>query len=209
MALLEAADRVIRRFGPAASMEQIAAEAGIAKPILYRYFGDKGGLYNALLERYSQPLMEAIRAALGRTTEAPQARIAATIEAYLAFVESEREVYGFLMHRAVREQPETQVTVAEFVRQVAVEVAPFLREEFLRFGADPAAAEPWAYGLVGMVQLAGDWWIESRSMPRAALVDHLVAMVWGGFSRVTEDQASRIAVDRPGSSRSRAPRRSV
>jgi AcrR family transcriptional regulator len=203
MAILDAADRVIRRFGPAASMEQIAAAAGIAKPILYRHFADKGGLYNALLERYSQPLLEALRGALGRTTEEPRARIAATIEAYLAFVESEREVYGFLMHRAAREQPATQATVADFVRQVAVEVAPFLREEFLRVGAGADAAEPWAYGLVGMVQLAGDWWLESRAMPRAALVERLVAMVWDGFPRMVEPRARRIATDRAPSRRSR------
>lgn len=40
--LLEAADRVVLRDGPQASMNAIAAEAGITKPILYRHFGDKG-----------------------------------------------------------------------------------------------------------------------------------------------------------------------
>ncbi|MFC7511784.1 TetR/AcrR family transcriptional regulator [Streptomyces thermocarboxydus] len=39
--LLEAADRVVLRDGPGASMNAIAAEAGITKPILYRHFGDK------------------------------------------------------------------------------------------------------------------------------------------------------------------------
>lgn len=39
--LLEAADRVVLRDGPQASMNAIAAEAGITKPILYRHFGDK------------------------------------------------------------------------------------------------------------------------------------------------------------------------
>src|SRR5690242_9730536 len=47
-ALLEAADRIILREGPEASMAAIASEAGISKPILYRHFGDKSGLYQAL-----------------------------------------------------------------------------------------------------------------------------------------------------------------
>ena len=36
-------------------MNVIAAEAGITKPILYRHFGDKGGLYRALAERHQIP----------------------------------------------------------------------------------------------------------------------------------------------------------
>ena len=39
------------RSGPQASMDEIAAEAGITKPILYSHFGDKAGLVHALAER--------------------------------------------------------------------------------------------------------------------------------------------------------------
>ncbi|MEU1097709.1 helix-turn-helix domain-containing protein, partial [Streptomyces sp. NPDC005877] len=60
--LLEAADRVVLRDGPKASMNAIAAEAGITKPILYRHFGDKGGLYRALAQRHTDALLAARRA---------------------------------------------------------------------------------------------------------------------------------------------------
>ena len=68
-ALLDAADRIVRRDGPVASMATIAAEAGITKPILYRHFGDKSGLYAALADRYTGRLLDDLRAALeaGRT----------------------------------------------------------------------------------------------------------------------------------------------
>ena len=49
--LLGAAERAIRRIGPHASMDEIAAEAGITKPILYSHFGDKAGLVTALSGR--------------------------------------------------------------------------------------------------------------------------------------------------------------
>ena len=62
--LLAAADRVVQRDGPDASMNVIAAEAGITKPILYRHFGDKGGLYRALAQRHIEELLERLRAAL-------------------------------------------------------------------------------------------------------------------------------------------------
>jgi hypothetical protein len=32
-----------------------------------------------------------------------------------------------------------------------------------------------------MVQLAGDWWLRSRTMPRARLVEYLTSLLWDGF----------------------------
>lgn len=72
--LLEAADRVVLRDGPQASMNAIAAEAGITKPILYRHFGDKGGLYAALAMRHTDALLDSLRAAL----DAPRTGVSAS-----------------------------------------------------------------------------------------------------------------------------------
>ena len=60
---------MVLRDGPEASMNAIAAEAGITKPILYRHFGDKGGLYRALAKRHTDALLASLRAAL----DAPRA----------------------------------------------------------------------------------------------------------------------------------------
>jgi AcrR family transcriptional regulator len=181
--LLDAADRVIRREGPAASMDDIAAEAGVTKPILYRHFGDKWGLYHMLWARYVDALVTKLREAL-TTAPDPRTRLLVTIETYLAFIEEEREAYRFLMHRAIREHPSAQEAVADFIRRVAGEVSIVVREELGRLGLDTGGAEPWAYGVVGMVHLAGDWWLESRSMSRRQLVDYLVALLWEGFARL-------------------------
>jgi AcrR family transcriptional regulator len=189
--ILDVAERVVEEHGPRASINQIAAEAGIAKPVLYRHFGDKGGLYQALAERYVRALMEDLRSAL-RSAEQPRERVAATIDAYLSFVERHPEPYEFLMHRAVTEGPEAQATVADFIRQVAAEVAVELGEELRGAGLDSGAAEPWAHGMVGMVQLAGDWWLRSRTMPRERLVEYLTALVWQGFSGLGADQGTVV-----------------
>ena len=169
-------------------MNDIAQEAGITKPILYKHFGDKGGLYQALAERYVRSLLEELRAALA-AEEDPQARIRRTIDAYLGFVEKEQEVYSFLMHRAVTERPEARATVADFIRQLAAELATILGQELRRMGLDSGGAEPWAHGIVGMVQLAGDRWLEHPSMSREDLVGYLEALLWNGLSRAPAEQA--------------------
>lgn len=173
-------------------MSEIAAAAGVTKPILYKHFGDKGGLYQAVAERYLEQLLDLLRGAL-TAGEAPSSsdeerladarrRIHDTIDAYLAFVAREKEVYAFLMHRAVGERSEAHVTVADFIRRLGDEIAIILGEELRRYGVDSGAAEPWAHGMVGMVYLAADRWLDRPTMPRERLVEYLTELLWNGFS---------------------------
>lgn len=105
--LLEAADRVVLRDGPGASMNAIAAEAGITKPILYRHFGDKGGLYRALAKRHTDALLIALRAALDAPAERRR-RVESTLDTYLAAIEARPQVYRFLMHPSDDAAPSTE-----------------------------------------------------------------------------------------------------
>jgi hypothetical protein len=43
---------------------------------------------------------------------------------------------------------------------------------------DSGGAEPWAHAAVGMVQSAGDWWLERQSMTRQSLSDYLTKIIW-------------------------------
>lgn len=182
--LLAAAMTAVRRDGPTVSMEAIAAEAGVTKPIVYRHFGDRSGLVSALATQFSDELMGALRTSLERAAE-PRDLLVGTIDAYLAFVEREPNLYRFVVQHADGGAEE----ISGFVRQVAQEVAVVLGERLRQIGYDSGAAEPWAYGLVGMVHLAGDWWVDRAAMPRARLVEYLTTMVWNGLEGL-EAQAS-------------------
>jgi AcrR family transcriptional regulator len=178
--LLDAADRVIKRRGAGASMDEIATEAGISKPILYRHFGDKDGLHRALAERYVEALLGELRAS--RVAGDPRANIAAGIDAYLAFIEREPEGYRFVLSAAA--QPRTSAIVDEFRRRLAVDCAFATAEQLRRAGLDPEVAEPWAYGVVGLVRAIGIWWLETRAVSRERLVEHMTTLLWDGFSRL-------------------------
>ena len=181
--LLAAADRVVQREGSAASMNVIAAEAGITKPILYRHFGDKGGLYRALAERHIDSLLERLRAAL-LTRGGLRARTQATVEAYLAAVEDEPQIYRFLVQRAAVEEPDVRGQVVGFVRRFGDELAVGIANEPELAGIDPGRAVIWAHAIAGMVQSTGDWWLDHPEVPRAQVVDQLVALLWDGFAGV-------------------------
>ncbi len=175
--LLDAADQVVQRDGAAASMAAIAAEAGITKPILYRHFGDKGGLHAALAERHTERLMHRLQEAL-RSGRTRRERVERTVDAYLATIEAEPEVYRFLVLSA--EAAPSSVQVRSFLDRLAELLAQGIASE-LALPDDAVRAQAWARGIVGMVQAAGDWWLERRPCPRAELTAELTDLVWGAF----------------------------
>jgi AcrR family transcriptional regulator len=183
--LLDVADRVIQARGTSVSMDEIASEAGITKPVLYRHFGDKDGLYEALTRRYVDDLTNALRPA--DATDDPRSRLAAAIDAYLAYVEREPERYRFLLHAG--EQPRTAPIVAEFRRRHIANCAFTAVENLEKSGLDPGFAGPWAQCVNGMVRAAGTSWLESRSLPRGLLVQYLTTILWDGYGALRNGSA--------------------
>ena len=181
--LLEAADRVVLRDGPGASMNAIAAEAGITKPILYRHFGDKGGLYRALAARHTEALLNSLRAALDAPADRRE-RVEATLDTYLAAIEARPQVYRFLMHPAEDNGTsdrnfEVGRHAAPLLRRLGEELAQVIAER-LDLGPDgDQLARVWGHGIVGMMHAAGDWWLRDRPVERRVLVRHLADLLWG------------------------------
>ncbi len=174
--LLEAAVAAIREFGAGASMEQIANRGGVTKPILYRHFGDRDGLVGAIGEQYAAMLIDRLGATLG--ADAPEDLLWHTIDSYLAFLEEDPELYSFLVRQAAGSEAERMSSLIDAIgRQVAVVIGDQLRTA----GLDAGGAEPMAFGIVGMVHQAGDWWISSRTMSRSALTTYLSELLWRGF----------------------------
>ncbi|WP_436735831.1 TetR family transcriptional regulator [Streptomyces sp. BBFR102] len=177
--LLDAADRVVLRDGPGASMNAIAAEAGITKPILYRHFGDKGGLYSALAKRHTDALLASLRAALDAPADRRE-RVEATLDTYLAAIESRPQVYRFLMHPA---EGDTAFGAgrhsAPLLRLMGEELAEVVAERVDLGPRGDELARAWGHGIVGMMHAAGDWWLSDRPCGRAALVSALADLLWG------------------------------
>ncbi|HWE69888.1 MAG TPA: TetR/AcrR family transcriptional regulator [Acidimicrobiales bacterium] len=176
-ALIEAALTVIRRDGPSASMDRMAAEAGVTKPILYRHFGDRAGLVSAIGEYAFDQVSAALDKAL-HADVAPRQMVLSTIDAYLQFIEADQDVYRFLVHQA---GADAGSMLNEYISRAGRQVAMVLGEGMRAAGLDSGAAEPWAFGIVGMVHSAGDWWMDRATMPRARLADYLTSLIYDGL----------------------------
>src|SRR5690348_11854869 len=110
--LVEATLRAIRQHGASVGMDDIAAVAGTSKTVFYRHFTDRAGLYAAVSESVDARILRDLRAAIGvggldltAAPGTPRALVAAAVDAYLALVERDPEVYRFVVSAPLLDRP--------------------------------------------------------------------------------------------------------
>jgi AcrR family transcriptional regulator len=188
--LVDAAIRAIRKHGASVGMDEIAAEAGTSKTVVYRHFVDRAGLYRAVAGRVDERVVGNIAHSLERSTEARNARdarelIASTVDAYLALVESDTELYRFFVNRPTVDRPLTDDPIGTTMGHVTDQLTGLLQTSFNASHVDPARARVWAIALVGSVQAVADDWLTSTDRtPRPELVASLTELAWHGLSPV-------------------------
>lgn len=175
--LLDGAARAIRRIGAGVNMEELAAEAGISKPVLYSYFGDKAGLANALADRYADDVRGRLLAVLTEPQE-PRLMIRGLVNAFIGFVESEPAIFEFLLQRGLGDPGVPQRRVFD---ELGSHLTLILQFAISQSGGDPRQAEPWAFAMLGAVLSAAEWWAPRQHISRAELVDHITALFWSGL----------------------------
>ena len=175
-------------------MDQIAAEAGTSKPVVYRYFTDKADLYLAVGQRVAQGLVDRITAAIDGQPDG-RSMLAAGVDAYLHVIEEEPELYRFVVHHTLLDRPVENDPVTDYSSLLGSYISRRLGDLLREVGLDSGAAEPWGFGLVGLVRSAGEWWLERQSMSRQALADYLTSLVWSGFAGAYA--AAGVDVDDP------------
>jgi AcrR family transcriptional regulator len=178
-------------------MDEIAAEAGTSKTVIYRHFEDKAGLYRAVAARIDQRVVRKVGASLAAAA-APggdlRELIASTVDAYLSLVESDAELYRFVVRRPLVERPLTDDPVEETASQVVAQLTRVLASSLEAADRDPLPARIWALALVGSVQAVADDWLRSTErLSRARVVTALTELVWNGLCCALERR--RVAPD--------------
>ncbi|MGH3760863.1 TetR/AcrR family transcriptional regulator [Actinophytocola sp.] len=198
---VEAAMRALAEHGPDVGMDHIAAEAGVTKPVLYRHFTDKADLFVALGQRGTEILFDRLIPAMNNE-EAPVPRIRKSLDAFFSTVEEHPNLYRVLVRRSFAKATVEQDIVAEDKEFIASALAALLGDYLRALDMDSGGAEPWAHGIVGMVQNVSEWWLERRTMTRDAVVEYLTQIIWSaidGFTRahgIVLDPNKALAVNK-------------
>jgi AcrR family transcriptional regulator len=176
--LVDGTLEAIRRRGSNVSMDEIAAEIGVSKTVLYRYFVDKNDLTTAVMMRFAQTtLIPNMAAALSSNLDGYDLT-REIIRVYVETVANEPEPYRFVM---ANNSASRSKAVADSERIIARMLGVMLRRRMAEVGMDTSGAEPWAYHTVGGVQLATHLWMSNPRMSADELIDYLTMLSWSAL----------------------------
>lgn len=174
--LLDACVRAIRAHGADVSMSQLAAEAGVTRPILYDMFGDRAGVAAALVARYGADIDKALDLSLAKPVTLREALVEG-IEFFVRFIEREPDVFRFL--EAAAAAPDQ---IGSMERSIGLRLGAVLSTALRDAGRDPDMGVTWAHSILGMVFSAAEWWSVERPISRRTLVVHLEALMTGALA---------------------------
>jgi len=193
---VDAALRVLEAHGPELLMDAVAAEAGVTKPVLYRYFHDKAALVDALAERGSEILLDRLLPAIQAGVPA-RSRARDAVGAYFAVIDEHPNLYWLLARQSKADAGGEQDSMARNREFIATTLTAVIGDYLRVYGLDSGGAEPWAYGMTGLVQSTGEWWLQRRSMSRAHVVEYDTQMIWAALAGLLREAGIAADPDQP------------
>jgi AcrR family transcriptional regulator len=194
--LLDVGRRLFAEKGfEAVSVEEIAAKAGVSKPVVYEHFGGKEGLYAVVVDREMTYLLVAITDALGADDDAVEPMNARTLleragMALFDYIDRYPDGFRILVRDTpVLRDPELPPVVvggtfAGLLVDVAARVDDLLASQFKEHKLNPKWAPLYSQMLVGMVAQTGQWWLDVRKPKKEEVVAHLVNLAWNGLQNL-------------------------
>ena len=152
------------------AIDDIAAEAGVSKGLLYHYFGSKRAFYVATVQHAAQTLVDALMAADDGLPGPDRAR--AGLTAYIDFVDERAEAYAALVSSGLGADPEV-AAIVQGTREAIIS----------RILVDLGLHEPRPVfqlalrTFIGGVEAAALDWIARRHVSREALVEFLTGLM--------------------------------
>lgn len=183
--LVEAAIRAIERCGVGVSMDDIAAEAEVSKPKLYRYFGDKAGLNGAVAAKLGALMWESAQVTIFAEQEHASVddMVRSSIQSYVALVGQHPVVVRFLMANHLFEYSGSgSGGVAEQLRSVMEVIAGRFTECLQRIHADTSIVPMAVASILGSGLSATQWWTDGgreQGVDDKFFAAHLLETTWG------------------------------
>ncbi len=173
--MLAAATRAISANGPDVTLDDIAAEADVSKPILYRTIGDRAALVTAL----SESLVDRINTAVAEASSSessPRDGFEAAVRGYLEAVDRDRNLYLYV--NAGGQSTDELRRLIDRSSQQMIDV-------FVSGDPDTTSgAHTWAYAIVGAFQTVTMMWLRDEYCGLDEVADHLTRLLWPGVSGI-------------------------
>lgn len=181
--LLDVAERLFSMHGfGATSIDAIARDARVTRPMIYKRFGSKDAIYLACLRRARGELEAMLFEAVGAAGADLRAQFVAGADAYFRFVEQGPErwrvlfgggasVSGDVAETAMQLHLGTERRFAQLFRQAAPD-------------ADDQQLAAYAHAIGGAAHQLAQWWLRAPGVPREEVVEMYCDVTWGGLAAV-------------------------
>ena len=187
--LVDGTLEAVRRRGSNVSMDEIAAEIGVSKTVLYRYFVDKNDLTTAVMMRFAQTtLIPNMASALSSNLDGFELT-REIIRVYVDTVAAEPEIYPFVFANSSASKSKA---IADSEQIIARMLAVVLRRRMAHAGMDTGGVDAFAFHTVGGVQLATHSWMSNPRITAPELIDYLTMLSWSALRGIVEVGGSLV-----------------
>ncbi len=183
--LLAVARRVLAKNGyHETTMSEIAAAAGVTKPVLYQHYRSKRDLYRNVLEDVGARLESAVVEA-AVDTNSPRERAEAGIRAYAEFVEEDLDGFRLLFSGANRQDPEWALLTSSVERSLASAIASLIDVPVIA----PTRRQTMAYGVMGLAEAMMRYAKSEEAGPYSTdrLASDITNLLWAGLRGIEGD----------------------
>jgi AcrR family transcriptional regulator len=178
--LLDVAERLFATAGyGATSIEAIASEAGVTRPVVYSHFGSKDGIYLACLRRARAQMEAMMFEAIGSASDV-RTQIEGGADAYFRFVESDPARWRVLFGGDAAVSGD----VAEEAMQLHLATErrfAALLSEVSGGGGDEQQVLAFSHAIGGAAHQLAQWWLRTPGVPRERVVEWYCAVTWEGL----------------------------
>ncbi|MHB1518664.1 MAG: TetR/AcrR family transcriptional regulator [Acidimicrobiales bacterium] len=171
----------------ATTMDDIAEQAGVTKPLVYQHFESKRALYLELMDVFSTALVSDIVQATAEA-EGPRQQVELGFAAYFDLMVGNQSAFRLLYCRDTPDDPEFGAALARVEDAMAQAIDPLIDA-----GLEPEHRLLLAHAVVGMAEAASRHWLQARRLevPNGSdrkeadgLATRLADFAWGGLRQV-------------------------
>jgi len=166
----------------AVTMDELAAAAGVTKPLLYAYFGNKERLYLACMERAGEAMFATVGEAVSRA-DSPADALRRGLHAFFAFVDEDRDAWRVLFDETLPAGGEIAERVAAYRERLLALVAQtnLVRLPERHRAEHATEIEAISVALLGAAEALARWWLRTGAMPATDAAELLIATAEPGL----------------------------
>jgi AcrR family transcriptional regulator len=166
----------------AVTMDEVAAEVGVTKPLLYNYFGNKEQLYIACMKRSGDALVAMILETVGDASS-PSEALNDGLRAFFAFLDADRAAWAVLFDETLPNHGDVADRVASYRGRILEFVSSSMLAQLperSRAGAR-TEIEALSTALLGAAEALARWWLRTGSVSADAAAELLISTVEPGL----------------------------